>query len=697
MRVTRARLGVLLLAVVVALPVAVTVQDSSSEGSTFAAADWPFIGGDLANSRYSTLDQINVASVAELGAAWRLPFEGRATTRATPVVKDGVLYIGSGTRLYAIDAASGEPIWTIRPDQDAPLDLDTAGIGDILNAGRAIPSPPGVALGDGKVFVGLMDGRVAAVSQATGEFLWTTQIGYTPPKTGQAVPGAPIYANGVVFTGLANGDWAFRGKVVALDGETGEELWHFWTIPGPGEPGHDTWPQEGEFKDVWLQGGGGVWKIGNVDPELGLVYFVTGNAVPMFGGEAREGDNLYTASILALDMRTGELRWHYQVVRHDIWDADIAIAPLLYHAETADGFRKGLAALRADGYIFLLDRATGDPIHPIEERPVPQDPFNNTAPTQPFPAGADSVVPDCDWWREKVPEPWVLSCSVFTPPYVDRHDVVALGAPIPQVRVAPMSYSPQTGYLYAQGRAHIGRARRISDDPWFRGSARTYSTIPAPIGVVTAIDSRTNRIVWKHEVQIGSLGTSGPLTTAGGLLFRGSGDGFFEAYDATSGERLWRFQTGSRSSRGPAATYAVDGQQFVAAAIGSELWAFTLGGTVPEQPAMANSTGGRRPGRETNQVQTTTLVQSAERGVGFRYATDEHAFNPSQIRVASGTFVTFTNSGRLTHTISAVDGSWTAGQVKMAQSAYVPFDEPGTYTYHCEDHPWAMGQVFVEP
>ena len=688
--------GALVLSLVVGLPVAVAVQNEAPDGATFAAEDWPFIGGDWANSRYSTLDQINTETVADLGAVWRLPFEGGASTRATPVVKDGILYIGAGTRLYAIDAATGEAIWTIRPDQDAPADLDSAGIGDILNAGRAIPSPPGVALGGGKVFVGLMDGRVAGVSQETGAFLWTTQIGFTPPKTGQAVSGAPIYANGVVFTGLANGDWAFRGKVVALDAETGDVLWDFWTIPEPGEPGHETWPQEGEFRDVWAQGGAGVWHIGNVDPELGLVYFVTGNAVPMFGGEARKGDNLYTASILAFDMRTGGLRWHYQVVRHDLWDADIAISPLLYDAQTPNGTRKALAALRADGFIFMLDRATGEPIHPIEERPVPQDPFNNTAPTQPFPVG-DSVVPDCEWWRDKIPEPWVLSCSSFTPPYVDRHDVVAPGAPIPQVRVAAMSYSPQTGYLYAQGRAHIGRARRITDDPWFRGGARTYSTIPPPIGVVTAIDSRTNRIVWRHEVPIGVLGTSGALTTAGGLMFRGSGDGHFEAYDAASGERVWQFQTGVRSSRGPAATYAVNGEQYVAVAMGPELWAFKLGGTEPERDAMPPPTGRRATGRETNQVQTTTLVQSAERGVGLRYAVDEHAFNPSQIRVAAGTTVTFTNSGRLTHTITAVDGSWAAGQLKMAQSGYVPFDEPGTYTYHCEDHPWAMGQVFVEP
>ncbi|MDP7692357.1 MAG: PQQ-binding-like beta-propeller repeat protein, partial [Vicinamibacterales bacterium] len=202
--------------------VARTSTQSAADGSQFGHTDWPTIGGDWANSRHSTLDQINRANVSNLGAAWSLRFEGGASTRATPVIKDGVLFIGSGTRLYARDAATGEEIWTAQPDQDASADLEAAGIGDILNAGRGIPSPPGPALGDGKVFVGLMDGRVAAFSQADGEFLWSTQIGYDPPRKGQAVSGAPIYVDGKVFTGLANGDWAFRGKVVALDADTGE-------------------------------------------------------------------------------------------------------------------------------------------------------------------------------------------------------------------------------------------------------------------------------------------------------------------------------------------------------------------------------------------------------------------------------------------------------------------------------------------
>ena len=414
----------------------------------------------------------------------------------------------------------------------------------------------------------------------------------------------------------------------------------------------------------------------------------------MFGGEARKGDNLYTASILALEMQTGRLRWHYQVVRHDLWDADIAVAPVLY--DIAGDGRKALAALRADGYLFLLDRETGEPVFPVEDRPVTQDAFNQTAATQPFPVGADSLLPGCEWWRPKVPEPFVLDCSGFAPPYLGRDDVVAPGAPIPGVRVTPMSFSPSTGYFYAQGRGHLGRARRISDDPWFRGQARGFSPLPDAVGILAAIDSRTNRIVWKHELPSRTLGTSGPLTTAGHLLFRGSGDGTFQAYDARSGRRVWQFQTGVGRARGPAATYQVDGRQYVAVAMGTELWAFTLGGPLePRRPPPAPNP--RRSARETNQVQTSTLVPSAKRGVGLRYAVDEHAFNPSQIQVARGTLVTFVNSGRLSHTIAAIDGTWTTGRLVTAQSGYVTFDSPGTTRYHCVDHPWAMGEVTVTP
>jgi alcohol dehydrogenase (cytochrome c) len=698
---------VLLPAFIVLLPAFLTMQ-SDEDGQRAPGKDWTLFGGDWTSARYSSLDQVHAQNVKMLGGAWMIKFEANASTRATPVVKDGVMFVSAGSRLNALDAKSGKTIWTWRPSEAAPASLETAGIGDLLNARFGIPNPPGVSLGEGLVFAGLMDGHIAALRQKTGEVVWTTQLGYDPPRTGQAVSGSPTYANGIVFAGLANGDWAFRGKTAALDAKTGKLLWEFYTIAGPDDPNHESWPssRDAKYGDVWKQGGAGVWHSGVVDPDLGLVYFVTGNAVPMFGGEARKGDNLYTGSLLAMEMKTGKLRWHYQVVHHDLWDADIAIPPVLYDAQVNGKPRKAIAAMRADGYLFLLDRETGKPVHPVEERKVTQDPFNNTSPTQPFPVGADSLAGPCDYWKDKVKAPFVLDCGGFTPPFLDKHNIVAPGGGIAGTnRVAPMAYSPQTGYFYAQGTRAVGRARRITTDPWFRGNASMLNDLlPPSVSVIAAIDSRTNKIAWKKELPPGGFGTSGPLTTAGGLMFRGDPSGNFQAYDAKTGDLLWQFQTGIGGARGPAMSYAIDNEQYIAVAMGNGLWAFKLGGPlkpVGPPPGAGVGQGGRgggggAQGEPTDQIETATQVQSADRGVGRRFAMDEHAFNPVRARVQAGTWLMFINNGQITHTIMALDGSWTTGPLKAAETGYVKIDKPGTYRYACKEHPWAVGELTVQ-
>jgi len=678
----------------------VVMAQTQEEGKRPPGKDWTYFGGDWTNQRHSTLTQITPANVKTLAGAWTMRFDQNASTRATPMVKNGVMFVSAGSRLYALDAKTGERKWVWRPDEAAPERLEAASIGDLLNSGFGIPNPPGVSLGDGKVFVGLMDGHVAALDQATGKMLWSTQIGFTPPKTGQAVSGTPAYARGVLFAALANGDWAFRGKVVALDANTGKLLWEFWTIPGPGEPGSDTWPaqRDPKYKDIWKQGGAGIWHPPTFDADLGLVYVNTGNAVPMFGGMARKGDNLYTASILALDMKTGKLRWHYQVVHHDLWDADIAIPHILYDTQINGKPRKGLAAMRADGFLFLLDRETGKPLLPIEEKRVTQNADFHTAPTQPFPSNADSLQPPCSFWQDKVKEPFVLDCGGFTPPYLDQHNVVSPWTPIAGTnRVTPMSYSPQTGYFYAQGVAALGRARQITTDPWFRGNAAMLNDLlPPPIGILAAIDSRTNKIAWKTDMPA-NLGTSGPLTTAGGLMFRGDASGAVEAYDAKTGDKLWTFHTGQRGARGPAMSYEVDGEQCIAVAMGTSLWSFKLGGTLPPRPEPPAVTNRGPQAEPAAMIETATLVQSADRGVGRRFALDEHAFNPVRARIKAGDYITFMNNGTITHTITGLDGSWTAGSLKTAESNQVKFDKAGTYRYACKEHPWAVGELTVTP
>ena len=656
-------------------------------GGGYPAQDWPAVGGNWSSSRYSTLTDVTTATVGRLGGAWVTDLEGGASSRATPVVEDGVLYLTGGANVFAIDAGTGETIWRWQPDDDSP---------------QMVPTWQGVGLGDGLVFLGLRDAQVAALRRDTGELVWASPVGSVPLQSGESVTTAPLHAQGQVFVGLANGDSGGQGRIIALDAATGTVQWTFFVVPRPGEFGHDTWPQD---SDTWMLGGGGVWLNGTVDPDLGLVYFATGNPVPMFGGEIRAGDNLFTASVLALDMATGERRWHYQVVRHDVWDADIATPVLLYEAEVDGRPRKALAAIRADGYLFLFDRETGEPLIPIEERPVPQDAFLHTAPTQPYPVGAESILPDCSFWRDKVPPPFELNCSSFTPPSVDRHTVVAPGAPIPLVRVTPMSFSPQTGYIYAQGRAHVGRARRF-EDPWLSRPSGDHISLPEAVGIISAVDPRTNRVVWKQEVPSALLGTSGPLTTAGGLMFRGSPGGQVEAYDARTGERVWAFQTaaaGARMRPGPAVAYELDGEQFIAIPMGRELWAFTIDGDVAARGEVAAdpwadlTPPGPAPS-ETREIETATLMQNPSWSLGGRrYAIDEHAFTPVRARVTAGARVRFLNNGEIAHTVAARDGSWATGVLEPAQWEFVTFDEPGTFLYHCTDHPWAIGEITVEP
>ena len=662
-------------------------QEGPEAGSGYPSGEWPLVGGNWSSSRYTVLDDIAVDTVDRLGGAWVTPLPGGAASRATPVMRDGVLYLTAGANVFAIDARRGETVWRWQPPTDQPL---------------MVPSWQGVGLGEGLVFVGLRSAQVIALRQDSGEMAWATSVGSVPRQEGEGVTTAPMYARGQVFVGLANGDSGGQGRVIALDAATGDTQWTFFVVPRPGEFGHETWPQDSE---TWRLGGGGVWLVGTVDPDLGLVYFSTGNPVPMFGGEIRAGDNLFTASVLALDMETGERRWHYQVVRHDVWDADIATPLLLYEAEVDGRPRKALAAMRADGYLFVFDRETGEPLVPIEEREVPQDAFLHTAPTQPFPVGAESILPECSFWRDRVPPPFELSCSTYTPPSADRPLVVAPGAPIPRVRVTPMSFSPATGYVYAQGHAHVGRARRF-EDPWLSRPSGGHISLPDSVGIIAAVDPRPSRVVWKQEVPSPLLGTSGPLTTAGGLMFRGSPGGQVEAYDARTGERVWAFQTtpaGARVRPGPAAAYELDGEQFIAIPMGRELWAFALDGAVaargeaPSDPWADLEPSGPAP-RSTDAIETATLMENPSWSVGGRrYAIDEHAFNPVRARVTAGARVRFVNNGELAHTVAARDGSWTTGALQPATWEVVTFDEPGTFQYHCTEHPWAVGEITVEP
>ena len=317
-----------------------------------------------------------------------------------------------------------------------------------------------------------------------------------------------------------------------------------------------------------------------VDADLGLVYIGTGNAVPMWGGELRPGDNLFSVSVVALDLYTGEYKWHQQLVHHDLWEHDLGTPLILYDATVDGETRKAVAAMRTDGYLFLLDAETGEAIFPIEERAVKQDAFLKTSPTQPFPVGADRIGPDCTP-TNLIPPGFEADCY-FDPVGPERPNALQFTS----MRFAPMAYSPLTGYFYGTSCVYP-KWRQRPASPWFWTKTSRQLAGVKHYGFHVALDSRTNRIVWQHRVPYSDCMGSGAMTTAGGLMFHAEPDGSLGAYDQTTGDRLWHFQTGVIGvpnprgfGGGPVVTYELDGEQYVALTMNRLVWAFKLGGTV---------------------------------------------------------------------------------------------------------------------
>ncbi|MDX1562160.1 MAG: PQQ-binding-like beta-propeller repeat protein, partial [Gammaproteobacteria bacterium] len=267
--------------------------------------NWITNGGNLYNQRYSTLDQINRDNIGNVKAEWRVSLNGSGkapgySAQAQALAYEGTIYVVTGDNdVFAVDVETGEFDWIYEAD----VDFDNA----IVCCGRL---SRGLGLGDGRVYLGRLDGRLMALDQLTGEVVWDILAG--DPALGYGITAAPLYYDGMVIVGFTGGEYAVRGRISAYDAATGDEIWNFYTIPGPGEIGHLTWPQD---NDAWKYGGAPVWQTPSVDPDLGLIYFSTGNAGPDLNGAIRAGDNLFAASILALDVATGEYRWHYQVVR----------------------------------------------------------------------------------------------------------------------------------------------------------------------------------------------------------------------------------------------------------------------------------------------------------------------------------------------------------------------------------------------
>ena len=599
--------------------------------------DWVTNGGNMTNQRYSTLKQIDTSNVKQLKGAWMTRLKGsglggKYSFEATPLVKDGIMYISTGNDdVFALDAKTGKEVWRT-PVED-----------------------------------------------------W---------HNGYGVTNAPLYFDGIVYSGITGGEFGIRGRLTALDAKTGKILWRAYTLPAAGEPGGDTWPAGTEH---YSRGGASIWNTPALDPELGLVYFAVGNCGPDYDGSMREGDNLFCASVLAVNAKTGAYAWHFQEVHHDIWDYDAASPVLLFDTVINGQPRKGLAQAGRTGWVYILDRTNGKPLIGVEERPVLQEPRQKTAKTQPFPIG-DAIVPQCAQPLEGYEK---VGC-IFEP-FWDEPTLIQPSG-IGGTNWAPMSYNPETGSFYVSGTIRTSAFSRY-DTKWALGRRYDGGTQAAPIGspmsgTFTAIGSNTNKIVWQHKTpyRVGQGG--GSTTTAGGLVFRGEPDGNVLAIDAKTGQELWRFQAGFGTDA-PPAVYEVDGEQYVAIATGGNqgmlsangdaVWTFSLKGQLGPlwpPPPPQNVAGPAGP------------VAAGVDSINIGANNIEYSYFPARTRIKAGTTVTFTNTGDTPHTATSFEkgkvGKWDTGVLEKGQSNTVTFSEPGSYFYICTPHPWMYGQVIVE-
>jgi len=493
---------------------------------------WLTYSGDYSGKRHSPLTQINTENVASLRPVWT--FQTGTTTRGrgfetTPLVYDGVLYFtGSNNYAWAVDARTGRRFWQYRRN-----------LPDDLTYGASAPVNRGFGMLGNRLFMVTLDAHLLAFDRRNGDILWDVEL--ADYHIGYASTGAPLVLDGMVITGISGGDYATRGFIDAYDPETGERLWRFNTIPGPGEPGSETWPDD---PDVLAKGGGGTWMNGSFDPELNLIYWGVGNPNPDYYGASRPGDNLYSNSLVALDADTGELQWHYQFTPHDLHDWDSNHVPVLADIDWHGEPRKVVMMGNRNGFFYVLDRVTGELLL--------GKPFTATTWAREIGADGRPIILN-DGSEGCLPDPW--GGTNFMPP----------------------SYYPELGLFYLTARETC--ATIVPEEPSGVVGQASFGGVvfidpEQGSGAIRALDVQTGELRWEFTYPSPTFG--GVMTTAAGLVFAGDHEGNFIAFDAVTGENLWHYQTGSRIWGAGAMTYMLDGRQYVLIPSGTNLTAFAL-------------------------------------------------------------------------------------------------------------------------
>jgi alcohol dehydrogenase (cytochrome c) len=506
--------------------------------------NWLTYSGTLFSQRYSTLDQITPANVKDLELQWVFQAQSLEKFEATALVVDGVMYtVQAPNDVIAIDALTGRVLWIYRytPSPDARPCCGR------VNRGLAI-------LGE-TLFMGTIDAHLLAIDAKNGKPLWNVRV--ADAAAGYAITHAPLVVKDKIIIGTAGGEYGIRGFIAAYDAVTGKEDWRFYTIPGPGEPGHETWAG-----DSWKTGGGSVWMTGSYDPNLNLTYWGVGNPGPDWNGDQRAGDNLYSDSVVALDPDSGKLKWYYQFSPHDEFDFDSVQVPVLADITWKGAARKVMLWANRNGLFYVIDRTTGQ-----------------------FLLGKPFV--DVNWMNgfDEKGRPMRVPGKVPTP----EGTLIKPGNQGGTNWYSP-SFSPRTGLFYipawvnyssvyvkqpveyAEGRIFAG-AMPQSPVPMIRSGQINQKRDDEGYGAVRAMDPNTGERKW--EFKMADVTDSGILTTATDLLFTGGREGYFFALNARNGSMLWKANTGGQISAGPM-SYMVGGRQYVAVASGNALYVYAL-------------------------------------------------------------------------------------------------------------------------
>jgi alcohol dehydrogenase (cytochrome c) len=500
---------------------------------------WLTYSGNYQSHRFSNLDEITPRNVANLKVAWVYQLRERGYFQTSPIVVDGVMYISEPpSRVSALDVRTGRTLWSWQRRQAAKA--KTIGFG---------ASNRGVAILGETVYIGTLDCAIVALDARSGAVRWETQV--QDNQLGYSITAAPLAVDGKIIVGISGGEAGVRGFLDAYDAKTGKLLWRRFTIPAPGEPGHETWQKgPGVKHEVWKMGGGTTWLTGSYDPELNLLYWGTGNPGPDWNGDVRPGDNLYTCSLLAIDATTGAIKWHFQFTPHDTHDWDANEIPVLLDAQVNARARKLVVMANRNAFYYVLDRVTGE--------------FLSGTPyaKQTWASGLDAKG-----------RPIVLPNT--EPSYEGTLVYPALNG---ATNWWSPAYSPRTGFLYVavreRGAYYFKSDVEFKPGTFFAGGGeRAIDGDGKAWGAIRALEATTGKLKW--EFRLHTPAWAGVLATAGGLVFSGSNEGNFYALDAETGKPLWEMQTGAAITANPIG-FSMDGKQYVAIAAGQALFVFGL-------------------------------------------------------------------------------------------------------------------------